>query len=249
MVERIPRFPRATWKHRCEPWSLIRTTTPIGAVAYARIMEGAVRVGDRIMMMSSGRVFEVNTLAVFAPQMTAVDALYAGDVGCIIASMKDVRDTRVGDTITLADRPAKEPLPGYRPAKPMVYCGLYPVINEEYVSLQDALEKLQLNDAALTLEAESSAALGFGYRCGFLGLLHLEIVQERLEREFDLNLITTAPSVQYRVVLTDGTVLEVDNPAKLPDAALIDYVEEPYVRATIMVPSEFVGAVMDLLPG
>jgi GTP-binding protein LepA len=217
-----------------------------GAVAYARIMEGAVRVGDRIMMMSSGRVFEVNTLAVFAPQMTAVDALYAGDVGCIIASMKDVRDTRVGDTITLADRPAKEPLPGYRPAKPMVYCGLYPVINEEYVSLRDALEKLQLNDAALTFEAESSAALGFGYRCGFLGLLHLEIVQERLEREFDLNLITTAPSVQYRVVLTDGTVLEVDNPAKLPDAALIDYVEEPYVRATIMVPSEFVGAVMDL---
>jgi len=217
-----------------------------GGVAYARIMEGTVRVGDRILMMSSGRTFEVNGLAVFAPEMTAVDALYAGDVGCIMASMKDVRDTRVGDTITSADRPAREPLPGYRPAKPMVYCGLYPVINEEYTNLREALEKLQLNDAALTWEAESSAALGFGYRCGFLGLLHLEIVQERLEREFGLNLITTAPSVRYKVVLTNGTVVEVDNPSKLPDPAHIDHVEEPYVRATIMVPTEFVGAVMDL---
>ncbi|KLU40228.1 MAG: hypothetical protein AA931_00955 [Peptococcaceae bacterium 1109] len=217
-----------------------------GGVAYSRIVDGTVRVGDKIQMMSSGRTFEVNALAVFAPMMTAVDALYAGDVGCIMASMKDVRDTRVGDTITLAERPAKEPLPGYRPAKPMVYCGLYPVINEEYGSLRDALEKLQLNDAALTFEAESSAALGFGYRCGFLGLLHLEIVQERLEREFDINLITTAPSVQYKVTLTDGTVLEVDNPSKLPDVALIDHVEEPYVRATIMVPTDFVGPVMEI---
>lgn len=217
-----------------------------GAVAYARIVDGMVRVGDKIQMMSSGRIFEVNNLAVFAPAMTSVDALYPGDVGCIIASMKDVRDTRVGDTITSADRPAAEPLPGYRPAKPMVYCGLYPVENEDYGNLRDALEKLRLNDAALTFEPESSAALGFGYRCGFLGLLHLEIVQERLEREFDINLITTAPSVQYRVVLTDGSVLEVDNPSKLPDPALIDHVEEPYVRATIMVPDDFVGAVMEL---
>ncbi|NLM38900.1 MAG: elongation factor 4 [Firmicutes bacterium] len=217
-----------------------------GAVAYARIMEGTVRVGDRIRMMSSGRDFEVTTLAVFAPQMTPVDVLYAGDVGCIMASMKDVRDTRVGDTITHAARPAAEPLPGYRPAKPMVYCGLYPVNNEEYVSLRDALEKLQLNDAALTFEAESSVALGFGYRCGFLGLLHLEIVQERLEREFDLDLITTAPSVEYRVTLTDGSVRSVDNPSDMPDPGSIDMVEEPFVRATIMVPNEFVGAVMEL---
>lgn len=217
-----------------------------GAVAYARIMEGTVRVGDKIRMMSSGRDFEVTTLAVFAPQMTPVDVLYAGDVGCIMASMKDVRDTRVGDTITHAARPAAEPLPGYRPAKPMVYCGLYPVNNEEYVSLRDALEKLQLNDAALTFEAESSVALGFGYRCGFLGLLHLEIVQERLEREFDLDLITTAPSVEYRVTLTDGSVRSVDNPSDMPDPGSIDMVEEPFVRATIMVPNEFVGAVMEL---
>lgn len=217
-----------------------------GAVAYARIMEGTVRVGDKIRMMSSGRDFEVITLAAFAPELTPVEVLYAGDVGCIMASMKDVRDTRVGDTITHADRPASEPLPGYRPAKPMVYCGLYPVNNEDYVSLRDALEKLQLNDAALTFEAESSVALGFGYRCGFLGLLHLEIVQERLEREFDLDLITTAPSVEYRVTLTDGSVREVDNPADMPDPGSIALVEEPFVRATIMVPNDFVGAVMEL---
>lgn len=217
-----------------------------GAVAYARIMEGTVRVGDKIRMMSSGRDFEVTTLAAFAPELTPVEVLYAGDVGCIMASMKDVRDTRVGDTITHADRPASEPLPGYRPAKPMVYCGLYPVNNEDYVSLRDALEKLQLNDAALTFEAESSVALGFGYRCGFLGLLHLEIVQERLEREFDLDLITTAPSVEYRVTLTDGSVREVDNPADMPDPGSIALVEEPFVRATIMVPNDFVGAVMEL---
>jgi GTP-binding protein LepA len=152
----------------------------------------------------------------------------------------------VGDTVTVASRPAAEPLSGYRPAKPMVYCGLYPVINEEYTALRDALDKLQLNDAALTYEAESSAALGFGYRCGFLGLLHLEIVQERLEREFDLDLITTAPSVVYQVVLTDGTVKEVDNPSALPPVTKIDHIKEPYVKASIMVPDEFVGAVMDV---
>jgi len=163
-----------------------------------------------------------------------------------MASMKDVRDTRVGDTITTADRPAAEPLPGYRPAKPMVYCGLYPVVNEEYTLLRDALDKLQLNDAALTYEAESSAALGFGFRCGFLGLLHLEIVQERLEREFDLNLITTAPSVVYRVVLKDGTVKEIDNPTALPPVTKIEHIEEPFVRATILVPDEFIGAVMEV---
>lgn len=217
-----------------------------GAVAYARVVDGTIRVGDPIQMMSTGRKFEVSDLAVMRPALVAVKQLGPGEVGCIIASMKDVRDTRVGDTITNATNAATEPLDGYRPAKPMVYCGLYPVVNEEYVALRDALDKLQLNDAALTYEAESSAALGFGYRCGFLGLLHLEIVQERLEREFDLNLITTAPSVVYQVTLTDGTVKEVDNPASLPAITQIECIEEPYVKATIMVPDEFVGAVMDV---
>ncbi|MDI9485476.1 MAG: translation elongation factor 4 [Bacillota bacterium] len=217
-----------------------------GAVAYARVVDGTIRVGEIIQMMSTGRQFEVTDLGVLAPNFVRVGALGPGDVGCIIASMKDVRDTRVGDTVTVASRPAAEALSGYRPAKPMVYCGLYPVINEEYTALRDALDKLQLNDAALTYEAESSAALGFGYRCGFLGLLHLEIVQERLEREFDLDLITTAPSVVYQVVLTDGTVKEVDNPSALPPVTKIDHIKEPYVKASIMVPDEFVGAVMDV---
>ena len=217
-----------------------------GAVAYARVVDGTIRVGEIIQMMSTGRQFEVTDLGVLAPNFVRVGALGPGDVGCIIASMKDVRDTRVGDTVTVASRPAAEALSGYRPAKPMVYCGLYPVINEEYTALRDALDKLQLNDAALTYEAESSAALGFGYRFGFLGLLHLEIVQERLEREFDLDLITTAPSVVYQVVLTDGTVKEVDNPSALPPVTKIDHIKEPYVKASIMVPDEFVGAVMDV---
>ena len=217
-----------------------------GAVAYARVVDGVIKVGEIIQMMSSGRKFEVTDLGVLRPNLVRVESLGPGDVGCIVASMKDVRDTRVGDTVTIASRPAKEPLGGYRPAKPMVYCGLYPVVNEEYTDLRDAFDKLQLNDAALTYEAESSVALGFGYRCGFLGLLHLEIVQERLEREFDLNLITTAPSVVYQVVLTDGTVKEVDNPSALPPITTIDHIKEPYVKASIMVPDEFVGAVMDV---
>lgn len=217
-----------------------------GAVAYARVVDGTIRVGDMIQMMSTGREFEVTGLGVLQPGLVSVKSLGPGDVGCVIASMKDVRDTRVGDTITTAKRPAKEPLAGYRPAQPMVYCGLYPVINEQYTDLRDALDKLQLNDAALTYEAESSAALGFGYRCGFLGLLHLEIVQERLEREFDLDLITTAPSVVYQVVQTDSSVLEVENPSSFPPVTNIDYIEEPFVHASIMVPEEFIGAVMEV---
>lgn len=217
-----------------------------GAVAYVRVIDGALARGDVIQMMSNKRNFEVNDLAVFRPTMVPVTELRPGEVGCVMASMKDVKDTRVGDTITHAKRPASQPLSGYRPAKPMVYCGLYPVINEEYQDLRDALDKLQLNDAALTYEAETSAALGFGYRCGFLGLLHLEIIQERLEREFDLNLITTAPSVVYRLTLTDGTVLEIDNPAEFPPIPEIEFIEEPYVKATIFVPEEFVGPVMEL---
>ena len=217
-----------------------------GAIAYVRVVDGTIKVGDQIQMMSSKRNFEVTELAVFQPEMTPVKSLSAGEVGCVIASMKDVKDTRVGDTITHANRPAVEPLAGYRPVKPMVYCGLYPVVNEEYTALRDALDKLQLNDAALTYEAESSAALGFGYRCGFLGLLHLEIIQERLEREFGLELVTTAPSAIYRIHLTDGTSIEIDNPANFPPVQKIDYIEEPFVRASIMVPEDFVGAVMEL---
>jgi len=217
-----------------------------GVVAYVRIVDGTVRPGMRIKMMSTGKTFEVDEVGVFLPEMRAVQELSAGEVGCITATIRNVRDTRIGDTITDADRPAAEPLPGYRPVKPMVFCGLYPVENEDFDDLRDALEKLQLNDAALTFEAETSNALGFGFRCGFLGLLHMEIVQERLEREFGLNLITTAPSVVYRVVLTNGDVVEVDNPAKFPEPQFIEHVEEPYVRATIMTPAEYVGPLMEL---
>lgn len=202
--------------------------------------------GDQIRMMASGREFEVTELAVFRPQMVRVDQLEPGEVGCLFASMKEVKDTRVGDTITLARKPAEQALPGYRPAKPMVFCGLYPVDNENFEDLRDALERLQLNDSSLSFEPETSVALGFGFRCGFLGLLHLEIVQERLERQFDLDLIATAPSVVYLVTTTDGTVTEVDNPADFPSAGVITQVEEPYVEATILVPDDFVGPVMEL---
>jgi GTP-binding protein LepA len=203
-------------------------------------------VGDGITMMSSGREFEVTQLGVFRPHMVSVEELGAGEVGCLLASLKDVKDTRVGDTITHTRRPAAEPLPGYRAARPMVYAGLYPVNNEDFEALRTALEKLQLNDAALSFEPETSAALGFGFRCGFLGLLHMEIVQERLERQFDLNLITTAPNVVYRVTTTDGETLVVDNPAAFPSQGSITAIEEPYVDATIIVPSDFAGPVMEL---
>ncbi len=217
-----------------------------GAVAYVRVFDGTLKVGDQIQMMSTGKDFEVTELGVLRPRMEDVKQLKPGEVGCVIASMKDVKDTRVGDTITHLDRPALEPLSGYQPAKPMVFCGLYPVENEEYGDLRDALEKLQLNDAALTFEAETSAALGFGFRCGFLGLLHMEIIQERLEREFDLNIIATAPSVVFQITLTDGSQIVMDNPANFPPVPKIEYIAEPFVTATIMVPDEFVGVVMEL---
>lgn len=217
-----------------------------GVVAYVRVVEGSMAVGDTILMMSAGKTFEVDALGVFTPEMIPVDTLAAGEVGCVIAGMKDVKDAPVGDTITLERDPAREPLPGYRPVTPMVYCGLYPVDNEDYPDLRDALERLQLNDAALVFEPETSVALGFGFRCGFLGLLHMEIIQERLEREFELNLITTAPSVIYHVFKTDGTMLVIDNPAMFPDAGELVRVEEPFVRASIMTPEEFVGPVMEI---
>lgn len=217
-----------------------------GVIAYVRVVEGQIAVGDRIRMMSTGKDFEVSELAWFRPALVSTGKLQAGEVGCVMASMKNVADTRVGDTITSADRPASAPLPGYRPATPMVFCGLYPIENDDYGALKDALEKLQLNDASLLVEPETSAALGFGFRCGFLGLLHMEIVQERLEREYGLNLIATAPSVSYHVLLTNGEVVTVDNPALLPPPERIEEIEEPFVTAVIIVPPEFIGPVMEL---
>ena len=217
-----------------------------GVVAYIRVIDGEIKAGLRIKMMSNGKTFEVTGVGVFKPQYTLVDSLRAGEVGYVIAGVKEVADSRVGDTITLAEKGAHEPLHGYKNPNPMVYCGLYPIDSREYPDLRDALAKLQLNDAALVFEPETSAALGFGYRCGFLGLLHMEIVQERLEREFQLSLIATAPSVVFKVMKTDGTLVEVDNPADLPTANELDKIEEPYVTSTIIVPTDFLGGVMDL---
>lgn len=217
-----------------------------GIVSYIRIMDGTVKPGDKIKMMSSEKEFEVIEAGVFTPRATLRDELTVGDVGYLTAAIKNVGDAPVGDTITHARRPATEALPGYRRMNPMVYCGLYPIDTSKYNDLRDALEKLELNDAALQFEPESSQALGFGYRCGFLGLLHMEIIQERIEREFNIDLITTAPSVIYNVHMTDDEVLRVDNPAMMPDAQKINFVEEPYVKATIMVPNDYVGAVMEI---
>ncbi|ASS98800.1 elongation factor 4 [Geobacillus thermocatenulatus] len=220
-----------------------------GVVAYVRVVDGTVKPGQRIKMMSTGKEFEVTEVGVFTPKQKVVDELTVGDVGYLTASIKNVKDTRVGDTITDAERPAAEPLPGYRKLNPMVFCGMYPIDTARYNDLREALEKLQLNDAALHFEPETSQALGFGFRCGFLGLLHMEIIQERLEREFHIDLITTAPSVVYKVHLTDGTEVDVDNPTNMPDPQKIDRIEEPYVKATIMVPNDYVGPVMELCQG
>lgn len=217
-----------------------------GVVAYIRVVEGTLRPGMKIKMMATGKMFEVVEVGTFTPGPTKVNELTVGDVGFISASIKSVGDTRVGDTITEANRPAAEPLPGYRKINPMVFCGMYPVDSSDYNDLREALEKLTLNDASLQWEPETSQALGFGFRCGFLGLLHMEIIQERIEREFKIPLITTAPSVIYHVHQTDGEMLSIDNPSLMPDPQKIDSIEEPYVKATIMVPNDFVGAVMEL---
>lgn len=217
-----------------------------GVVLNVRITDGMVKPGDKIKLMSNGKTFDVTEVGVFSTKAVARDFLMVGDVGYITASIKTVQDTRVGDTVTLADNPAAEALPGYRKMNPMVYCGLYPIDTSRYNDLREALEKLQLNDAALQFEPETSQALGFGFRCGFLGLLHMDVVQERLEREFNLELITTAPSVIYHVNKTDGTTATVDNPADFPEPVTIQDVEEPFVKAQIMVPNDFVGAVMEL---
>lgn len=217
-----------------------------GVVAYIRVVEGSIKVGDKIKMMSTGKEFDVTELGVFNPKPQLLGELNVGDVGFLTAAIKNVSDTTVGDTITSAVNSATEPLPGYRKMNPMVYCGLYPIDASKFNDLRDALEKLELNDSALQFEAESSQALGFGFRCGFLGLLHMEIIQERIEREFKIDLITTAPSVIYDVVQTDGRVLKVDNPSNMPDAQKIERVEEPYVKATMMAPTEFVGTIMEI---
>ena len=217
-----------------------------GAIAYVRVKEGNIKAKDTIRMMHDKKDFDVTELGIFTPNLVPVQELPCGSVGCIAASIKNVKDCHVGDTVTLANNPASEPLPGYRKAVSMVYCGLYPTESKDYENLRDALEKLQLNDAALEYEAETSLALGFGFRCGFLGLLHMDVIQERLEREYNLTLITTAPSVNYKVYKTNGEMLEVDNPAKLPPPTEIDYIEEPYVKATTIVPKDFVGTIMEL---
>ncbi|MBP3968322.1 elongation factor 4 [Bacillus sp. WL1] len=220
-----------------------------GVIAYIRVVNGTVKVGDKIRMMATGKEFEVTEVGVFTPKTTQRDELTVGDVGFLAASIKNVGDTRVGDTITHAKRPAAEPLAGYRKLNPMVFCGLYPIDSARYNDLRDALEKLELNDSALEFEPETSQALGFGFRCGFLGLLHMEIIQERIEREFKIDLITTAPSVIYKVFLTNGEDMIVDNPSNMPDPQTIDRVEEPFVKAAIMVPNDYVGAVMEICQG
>ncbi len=217
-----------------------------GAICNVRIFDGTVKAGDKIKMMSTGKEFDVTEVGVFSPQMQPKDELSAGDVGYITASIKNVRDTAVGDTITHADKPTESPLKGYKKVSPMVFAGVYPADGSKYNDLRDALEKLQLNDASLEFDMETSGALGFGFRCGFLGLLHMEIIEERLEREFDLDLVTTAPSVSYRVVKTNGEVMMVDNPSSLPNPAEIDHIEEPVVNAQIFTPPEYVGAIMEL---
>ena len=217
-----------------------------GAIAYVRVKEGSIKLKDTIRFMNNGKDFEVTELGVFTPNLLPVQELSCGSVGCIAASIKQVADCHVGDTVTLATNPAAEPLPGYRKAVSMVYCGLYPTDSKDYENLRDALEKLQLNDAALEYEPETSLALGFGFRCGFLGLLHMDVIQERLEREYNLSLITTAPSVSYHVFKTNGEELVADNPADLPDVTEIEHIEEPYVKATTIVPKDYVGVIMEL---
>lgn len=217
-----------------------------GVIVYFRVMDGRVKKGDKIRFMASGKEFVIDELGILSPQQVQVNELHAGEVGYLAAAIKTVADARVGDTITLTTKPAKEPLPGYTEAKPMVFCGLFPTDADQYADLKDALEKLKLNDAALSYEPETSSAMGFGFRCGFLGLLHMEIVQERLEREYNLDLITTAPSVVYQVTTTDGEIVEVDNPSLLPSPQKREKIEEPYIQVEMITPETYVGALMEL---
>ncbi|OCT17183.1 elongation factor 4 [Paenibacillus pectinilyticus] len=220
-----------------------------GVIVYVRVVDGSIKAGSKIKMMATNKVFEVIEVGAFKPRMSSVPSLEVGDVGFIVAGIKNVGDTRVGDTVTEADRPSPDALPGYRRINPMVFCGLYPIETTDYNDLREALQKLELNDASLRFEPETSTALGFGFRCGFLGLLHMEIIQERIEREFNIPLITTAPSVIYRITLTNGDVIDIDNPSNYPDPQRIDFVEEPYVKASVIVPNDYVGTIMELCQG
>lgn len=217
-----------------------------GVIVYVRVIDGSIKAGSKIKMMATGKTFEVIEVGAFKPRMTIVDELQVGDVGFIVAGIKHVGDTQVGDTVTDSKHPTATPLPGYRKINPMVFCGLYPIETSDYNDLREALEKLQLNDASLSFEPETSSALGFGFRCGFLGLLHMDVIQERIEREFNIPLITTAPSVIYRIALTNGEKIQIDNPSHYPEVGKVDYVEEPYVKAGIIVPNDYVGAIMEL---
>ncbi|MCP3772599.1 translation elongation factor 4 [Paenibacillus sp. MZ04-78.2] len=217
-----------------------------GVIVYVRVIDGSIKAGSKIKFMATDKTFEVIEVGAFKPRMDSVPSLEVGDVGFVVAGIKNVGDTRVGDTVTDAKNPTTEPLPGYRKINPMVFCGLYPIETSDYNDLREALEKLQLNDASLSFEPETSTALGFGFRCGFLGLLHMEIIQERIEREFNIPLITTAPSVVFRVTQTNGTELNIENPSLFPEPGKIDFVEEPYVKASVIVPNDYVGAIMEL---
>ena len=217
-----------------------------GVIAFVRVKEGRIKVGDTIRFMASNAEYEVLECGVRTPKEVKKDSLECGEVGWLCGSIKSIKDVRVGDTITSVEKPAQEPLHGYREMNPMVYCGLYPIESAKYNDLRDALEKLQLNDASLQFEAETSQALGFGFRCGFLGLLHMDVVQERIEREYHIDLIATAPSVVYHAYLTDGSMMHIENPSRLPDIQKLDHIEEPFVRASIMTPKEYVGAIMEL---
>nr|PZN24341.1 MAG: elongation factor 4 [Chloroflexota bacterium] len=220
-----------------------------GVIAYVRVVDGSVRTGQRILMMGTGSQAEALELGTFRPAMTPVDSLETGEVGYIATGLKQIGEVQVGDTVTLAEMPAEQPLPGYRPAKPMVFAGIYPVEANQYPELREALEKLKLNDAALSFEPEKSAALGFGFRCGFLGLLHMEIVRERLEREYDLDLLITAPSVEYQVLTSSGDIITVDNPSEMPDQSRIEAIEEPVMQITIITPTRYIGQIMELVTG
>ena len=246
IIEKVP-SPKGNKKDKLQALIFDSIYDPYrGIITLSRVMNGSVKVGDKIKMMATGATYDITEILVHSPKEVKVDKLEAGEVGCICASIKSINDVKVGDTITNADNPANEPLPGYKPMKPMVFCGLYPIESSRYPELREALEKLKLNDASLEFEPETSKALGFGFRCGFLGLLHMEIIEERIEREFKIDLIATSPSVVYEVTLTDHTTVMIDSPVKMPDKQKILDIKEPYIRTNIFVPSEYIGPIMEL---
>ena len=246
IIEKVP-SPKGNKKDKLQALIFDSIYDPYrGIITLSRVMNGSVKVGDKIKMMATGATYDITEILVHSPKEVKADKLEAGEVGCICASIKSINDVKVGDTITNADNPANEPLPGYKPMKPMVFCGLYPIESSRYPELREALEKLKLNDASLEFEPETSKALGFGFRCGFLGLLHMDIIEERIEREFKIDLIATSPSVVYEVTLTDHTTVMIDSPVKMPDKQKILDIKEPYIRTNIFVPSEYIGPIMEL---